>query len=424
MAIALRGAEAVPNESNPNSSITVTIDAAVATNDLGFLTVTDRSAAAGSLPTISDNDTGGNTWAVLKQSSDGKATTWWKRATSGTASKTVTVSSLVGTGGMSGVLKWFSGCSTEATPYTDVVEESNASGNETHAGFTPTNADSMVCAAIFNYNNDNAVTSLSFATLGATTMTENLSNPALFSDAATAFGHKLQTGGPTGTGSLTWSQTNGTTYSHTWAIKPVAFPTITASGGTYTLTGTASNLLRAKLVAALAGSYALSGASVGFAKGITLAVDGGVLVLTGQNATLRVTRTLQLGPGTIVISGGSIGLFADRAVLVDGGQYVLTGEAANFALGKQISAQAGALVITGTPAALQAARRVLANGGAISLAGTDAAFVIGRLLQADAGSIAITGAAATLTVGGAPVGPTTIFNRGFIINLGRLKGQP
>lgn len=290
MAIALRGSASVPS-ANPTTSFNVTVDAAVEADDLLFLAVTSRdSTGAGSL-SVTDNDTGGNTWTKIGNSTDHKATLWFKRATSGTASKTVTVSNAVGSA--SGVLKAFSGADTGATPYTNVVVETNASGNETHAGFTPDSADSMICASVHNYANDNAVTSLSFATAGATTATEKLSTGG--SDCGCNFGHVLQTGGPTGTGDLTWAQTNGTTYSITWAIKVAAASTVTADisgtldGLTAALEGNSAAAELAATLGGLAtdiqGAHGVEASVSSTLAGLTTASQGNSVV-AGINPTL------------------------------------------------------------------------------------------------------------------------------------------
>lgn len=216
MAIALRGTATAHNELNPTTTFTHTVDANVLADDLLFVTVTSRDSTAGSSDvTCTDDDTGGNSWSVLTNTADKKAWVFWKRATSGTASKTITVANCVGSA--SGVLKAFSGADTGATPYTDTATETNAAGDETHAGITPTGADSMVCAVIVNIDNNNNVTLLSFATLGATTMTEALSTGGL--DCSVAFGHALQAGGSAATGGLTWTQNDFATYSIVFAIK-------------------------------------------------------------------------------------------------------------------------------------------------------------------------------------------------------------
>jgi hypothetical protein len=213
MPIALRGAAVVP-AGNPTTSFTVVIPSQVLTDDVLFISVTSRDSTGAGTLSVTDNDTGGNTWTKIGNSTDHKATLWYKRATSATASKTITVANAVGS--CSGVLKCFSGASGLTTPYSDVAVETNASGDETCAGFTPANPDSMVCHSIYNYGNDNAVTSHTSANLGALTTTEKLSTGGL--DCACAFGHVLQSGGPSATGDFTWAQTNGTTYSIHWAI--------------------------------------------------------------------------------------------------------------------------------------------------------------------------------------------------------------
>lgn len=193
------------------------IPSAVLADDLLFVTVTSRDSTSGSANVTCTDDSGdGVSWSVLHNTSDKKAWVFWKRANAGTNDGTITVASCVGSA--SGVLKCFSGADTGATPYTNVTEESNASGDETHAGITPSTADSMLCASIHNYANDNAVTTLSSVNFGAFTTTEKLSTGGL--DCACAFGHDLVTSGATG--NITWSQTDGTTYAIVWAIKPLS----------------------------------------------------------------------------------------------------------------------------------------------------------------------------------------------------------
>lgn len=215
MPLALRGAAAVPT-GNPTTGFTVAVPSQVLANDLLFLLVASRDSVNAGTLAVTDNDTGGNAWAKIGNSTDHKLTLWWKRATGATASKTVTVANAVGSS--SGVLECFSGGSLGATPYANIAVDTNASGDEAQNSFTPSQPNSMVCAGVVNYANDNAVTSLSFATLGATTATEKLSTGG--SDCGCIFGHRLQSGNAAATGNLTWAQTDGTTYSIVWTIVP------------------------------------------------------------------------------------------------------------------------------------------------------------------------------------------------------------
>ena len=230
MAVEFR-ASAVP-AGNPTTSFTVTIPSSTLTDDVLFLTVTNRGSTAD--PSVTDNDTGGNAWAKVNAGAH-NGSLWWKRATSGTASKTITVSGL--TNSSSGVLKVFSGALATGNPYSNVVTEDNASGDETHAGFTPDEADEMICGEVGNYGNDNAVTSFTCTNPGALSQVEKLSTGG--SDCGSAFGHALQAGGPTATGSFTWAQTNGATTSIVWGIRqaPPPPPATGPPKGTFTLLG-------------------------------------------------------------------------------------------------------------------------------------------------------------------------------------------
>jgi hypothetical protein len=206
--------------------MTITIPSTVVTGDVLFVAVTSRDHASGTaLPTCTDDDTGGNTWTLMGNSTDRKALWFWKRATSATASKTITVSGAVGS--VSGGVTCFTGALGASTPYTDFVFETNASGDETTTAFTPTNEGSMVVHGVHNYGNDNAVTSVSGATIGAfTNAFEKLSTGG--SDCATNVGYKLQAAGsaPSTTGAITWAQTDGTTYSARFSIVPDTSPAV------------------------------------------------------------------------------------------------------------------------------------------------------------------------------------------------------
>lgn len=157
-------ASAIP-AGNPTTSFTVTIPAGVLTDDVLFLIVAHK--AAGVPSSVTDNDAGGNTWTNITAASSGSTnlSLWWKRATSGTASKTVTVSGLTNCG--AGVLSAYSGALVSGTPYENVGGEANASGDEANAGTTPTADGSEVCLAVGNLSNDLAVTSPSTTDPGA-----------------------------------------------------------------------------------------------------------------------------------------------------------------------------------------------------------------------------------------------------------------
>lgn len=201
---------------NPTTTFTVVIPSGVLTNDILILSFTSRDHTSGTaLPSVTDNDTGGNAWATLRSSTDRKGHIYWKRATSATASKTITVAGCVGS--CSGVLSAYSGCYTGGNPWTNQTLSINASGVETHSGFMADHRNSMICLSVFNYANDNTV-SATAATNPATLniRAQHLSTGGL--DCGTVHASELQVG-IAATGNLTWAQANGTTYSIRFALR-------------------------------------------------------------------------------------------------------------------------------------------------------------------------------------------------------------
>jgi fibronectin-binding autotransporter adhesin len=393
MPVALRGAAVVPS-GNPTTGYTLTIPSAVVAGDWLELPFTSRDHnAVTALPTVTDNDTGGNTWTVTALSLDRKALIARKRATSGTASKSITVAGCVGSA--TGVLKCWSGTDTAASPVTNEVVETNLSTDETHAGFTPSNADSMICAAIFNTANDNAVTSLAFATLGATTMTEKLSTGG--SDCATAFGHALQSGGPAATGNLTWAQTDGATYSATWALKPLASEShsgtasLTSGGGITAPAGTQRNAAPAltsgggvALAVATQRNVAHVFASGGGAT-IGSATNRTATALLAAGGGITAPASTQRNSAPTLTSGGGISAVgdSDQGSEEHSGSVVLTaGGGVSLSIATQRSSVAALISGGGVAFAIgtnRALTLVLTSGGTVDLVGATARQAIAQL---------------------------------------------
>ncbi len=223
----------VVDSSNATTTFPLTIPAATEANDVLILSVTNRDAATD--PTVTDNDTGGNTWAKVGGGATG-LTVWWKRATSATAGKVVTAAAL--TGSSAGVLSVYRGVSLTTTPYENVTTESNISGNETHAAITPTVNGAWVFLCIANRTDDIA------------TATQAATSPAVLTER----GESLSTGGSDcsntlcsaeqstagTTGAITWAQTDAASISCVFNLIPA---TAERRGVDITNSGTADVLL-------------------------------------------------------------------------------------------------------------------------------------------------------------------------------------
>lgn len=208
-------ASAVTNTTTGTTTDTITIPASVAAGH--DLYVVWQQAGAGTA-TVTDDDAGGNVWAMLGTPADAAQSLWWKKATSGTASKTVTIDGALDS--ITGGLSAFSGGLASGNPTTNVGYESNISGNEIHAGFTPSFADSMICFVVGSFEPLNPVTVMACTDPGDM-------EPQLWERSSTGGGDcyailaaKIQAGGPTATGNFTWAQTNAATRSVVFAIRP------------------------------------------------------------------------------------------------------------------------------------------------------------------------------------------------------------
>jgi len=379
---------------NPTTTTTITIPAATATDDVIFLAFTSRDHLAGTgQPTVTDNDTGGNAWASVTNSTDRKAQLWWKRATSATASKTVTIAGAVGS--LSAVLSVFSGASKATVPWANLTLETNASGDESHASITPTRPDAMTVLHVFNYANDNASSSQSQATGGAMTERgDHLSTGG--SDCATSTATLAQTGGPTATGAITWAQTNGATYSIVYSIHPLV-ANLTAAAGAFTLGGQAATLKTARKLTSAAGGFTLSGQAAALSYVKSLATAAGAFALTGQEAGLRVTRRLTLATGTLSLAGQATTLRRALSLTLDPASVSFTGQAAGLYAGRRLTASPGAVALTGQTLTMGRAYHLALELGAFTQTGQTAGLHITRTLSLGPTAFILAGQDITLT---------------------------
>ena len=208
-------ASATFNESGATTTGTITIPASVAAGHDLYVMTMDRGHTT---LTCTDDDTGGNTWLLIGRESTENLNLFWKKATSSTASKTVTIAG--STDSITGGLSAFSGGWAAGNPTTNLVFESNVSGNEIHAGFTPVKAGSMICFGVGHFSVANAVTLMTCTDPGSLEpeLWERTSTGG--NDTYAIFAAALQSAGPTATGSFTWAQTNAATRSVVFAVRP------------------------------------------------------------------------------------------------------------------------------------------------------------------------------------------------------------
>jgi hypothetical protein len=177
----------------------------------------------------------------------------------------------------------------------------------------------------------------------------------------------------------------------TLALRPaVNNYTLTAQGGSYTLTGQSATLIRSKLVTASGGSYAIAGqqATITYtpaAINYQLTAQGGSYALTGQSATISRDRRLTSSGGSYALTGGTATILRTKVITAQGGAYALTGQQSVISKSKLITAQGGTYSVTGQQAIIERDRTLTAQGGAYISTGQQA-------------TITYTGAAAAYTL--------------------------
>jgi hypothetical protein len=213
---------------------------------------------------------------------------------------------------------------------------------------------------------------------------------------------------------------------------PVDHP-LTASGGSYLLTGTTTPVLvKRRIDATTAASYALAGASTTnvLHKSRIDATTGGAYALTGASTTsllhkyrpaalggsyaltgtdaavtkgiLLVNKTLPAGGGSYAVTGAATSnlLHQWKVVATTPATYSLAGAATTNVLHKdRLTAGAASYALTGTDAAVikRTFKTLAAVGGSYALTGSAAAVLHAWRPIAGGGSYALTGTAATLT---------------------------
>ena len=407
---------------NKTTSWAVTIPACSA-GDILIAVCVNRDSTAD--PTCTDTDSGGNLWAKILSRNNGtaNASVWWKRATSGTGGKTLTLGSC--TGSCAGGVVIYSGCSVGVAPYENATGETNASADESHAAITPTRNGSLVCLCTFNGTNDIAVDTQSSTSPG--TLTERIDSLSTGgSDSSASFAAAVQTTAGT-TGALTWAQVDAASQSIVFDILAALTALDATPQQTFTLTGVATGLTKAsRLSASPQQTFALTGnaAILSHTLAALSASPNQTFALTGNATGLTRTTKLSASPQqSFVLSGIDAGLKTARLLTTEQAAFALSGNAATLtytpAEGKSITASVTPFTLTGNDVGLtvarklsaspnqsfgltandvglRASRKIVTEQGIFTLTGTVSDLKAARLLLADVTEFDLTGNDATL----------------------------
>lgn len=171
-----------------------------------------------------------------------------------------------------------------------------------------------------------------------------------------------------------------------------------SSVGSFVITGQASSLLVARRLTASPGSFALTGNAAELDPRLFGREATGIYTITGQSAGLTVALHLTAAPGSFAITGNDANLHAGPTLVAGTGSYLLTGQDASLHVSLHLQAGTGSYLVTGGDVAFPVMLSIQAQRGTFVINLSDAALLKALHLLAGPGSYLITGQAAGLLV--------------------------
>lgn len=269
---------------------------------------------------------------------------------------------------------------------------------------TPVTAGAWIVAGGASGNNGQA--GVSYSSSNLTGFKSVNSNVGAKGSSAGAGYYSSWTSGAFDPAAFTFSGIDGTAYSWaaaTLALRPASANnyTLTASPGSFVLSGQAASLKAGRSVTAAAGSFSLSGQAATLKAGRVLISAAGSFTLSGQAATLYRAITLTAGAGSFTLSGQTASFGLTRTLSAGAGSFSLSGQTAGLAVTRVLSAGPGAFTLTGKAATLTrtGSYSLTCDAGDFTLSAQTVGLAATRLLAAGAGSFTLSGQAASLTAG-------------------------
>lgn len=216
------------NEANPTTGLTFTVPAGVEAGDDLYAWLADQGTGAETTPpSITDDQSASWTSKGTQNTGgtqEGAGTLYHRKATSGTAGITVTVTGFHGS--CSGLLACWEGADTDES----VTQEGNPSTFPTHAGLaavTPSRDDSVILLFIADLQND-ILNHAAYAATDPASLTERgEASSTAGADCSVHIASGAQTTAAA-VGNITWTQTNAANVTIALVLLPPAGQTVAA----------------------------------------------------------------------------------------------------------------------------------------------------------------------------------------------------
>jgi len=393
--MAFRSAAGTGIDTDHTTGFTLDIPADVEVDDILVLVLPNKGADADA--TVTDDDTGGNTWTKKGHVTNlGRHQVWWKRATSGTASKTITVADC--TESTCGVIAAYSGRLATGDPFNAFLSEANAPGDETMAEITPS-VDG--CDILLGVSLPDNVTTSAQACTNPGVLTERAeATSAGGFDSGVSLADAPQTTAAA-TGAFTWSQVNRNGGSFAMALAPAGGAVVAPAAGGLTVAGLAPTILTPRTVAPAAGALTLSGQAPTVLMPRTVTPAAGAATLTGFAPTITVSAgtVVQPGLGALTATGLAPTILTPRVLTPAAGTLTLAGLAATIVTPRVVLPGLGALTTTGFAPTIRAGVGAIPGLGTITLTGFVPTIIAPVSALPGVGTLTLTGYAPTVTVG-------------------------
>lgn len=279
----------------------------------------------------------------------------------------------------------------DATPTTAKATTTNPDA----PSITTVTDNAWVLALAASIVNDSSITPPASPYTLTSTNNQNDTNAATIACAVKTVAAHGAENPPSWTG---WS--SGAWFAVSVAVRP-ASTAVTASSGSYAVTGVSATLVRGHPIAAASGSYAVTGTAASVRRAWRNTAGVGVYAIAGVSAAVRKAWVLRAGAGILLDENGDPILDENGDYIADsdrgaGGFYAVNGAAVTFRKGYKVAVDAGGYSVTGSAVSFHRTYVLAPGAGSYSISGTAASLRHDWKVAAGAGSYAVTGTPANL----------------------------